>query len=155
MIRSAIVSDCEKFRYALARQWDAALPSVAFVMLNPSTADALVDDPTIRKCVGFAKRLGFGSIHVVNLKAWRSTSPKGFAQFPAGIDNLAHVVEASRRSRLTICAWGRNARRMEADGMVTVLRDHCAAPMALRLAADGTPWHPLMLPYSCTPVEMP
>lgn len=74
-LRGAVISDDGRYRYRLWRTWAPELPRMAWIMLNPSTADAEVDDPTIRRCVGFAKREGCGGIEVVNLYAYRSTDP--------------------------------------------------------------------------------
>src|ERR1700684_272716 len=76
MEREAVISDCGKYRYLLRRAWDHTKPRVLFVMLNPSTADASIDDPTIRACIRLCKAHGFGSFEVVNLYAWRSTDPQ-------------------------------------------------------------------------------
>jgi hypothetical protein len=73
--KNALLSPCENYRYWLSRDWDDSLPIVTFIMMNPSTADATIDDATIRKCVGFAKAWGFGRIRVVNLFALRSRDP--------------------------------------------------------------------------------
>ena len=73
---SARLSDDRRYRYLLVRRWDNTLPDATFVMLNPSTADERDDDPTIRKCIGFAKRWGCGGIKVVNLYAFRATNPR-------------------------------------------------------------------------------
>lgn len=75
MRSDAVISDDGLYRYLLERHWDDTTSSCTFVMLNPSTADALVDDPTIRRCVGFAKSFGCGSLRVVNLYAYRATKP--------------------------------------------------------------------------------
>jgi hypothetical protein len=72
----AELSACRTYRYRLWRQWDADLAPVVWVMLNPSTADESADDPTIRKCIGFAQRWGYGGIEVVNLYAYRSPDPR-------------------------------------------------------------------------------
>ena len=74
MNKAAILSDDGRYRYLLERQWDER-PRMAWCMLNPSTADANIDDQTIKRCIGFAKREGFGGIIVVNLMAFRATSP--------------------------------------------------------------------------------
>ena len=72
----ALLSSCGTYRYRLWRYWHTEREPLIFIMLNPSTADAMQDDPTIRKCIGFAKRLGFGGIEVVNLFAYRATDPR-------------------------------------------------------------------------------
>lgn len=75
MQRSAIISECQRYRYVLERKWQPELPGVLFVALNPSTADGQHDDPTVRRCVGFARSWGFGKIVIANLFALRSSHP--------------------------------------------------------------------------------
>ena len=125
-------------------------------MLNPSTADAHEDDPTIRKCVGFAKRLGYGGIEVLNLFAFRATDPKQLraASYPVGpendliITNKLHSLGLHERG-IVICAWGANAKNLQRPQQ---LRTHLALSgvrlRALALTKDGIPSHPLMLPYT-------
>lgn len=72
MVKSADVSDDGRYRWTLSRTWDRTLPRLGWVMCNPSTADAHFDDPTVRRCIGFARRDGYGGIDVVNLFAWRT-----------------------------------------------------------------------------------
>lgn len=155
MNRSATMSADGRFRYHLARVWNDALPPLLFVMLNPSTADATQDDATIRKCVGFAERKGFGSIRVVNLFAYRATHPQDLAAagWPVGDYNAQWIEDATREVAAaggTICAaWGAHARgRPEADAVLAVLNASGAPVRALRLLADGVPSHPLMLAYA-------
>lgn len=153
MIAGAKISECGKYRYQLWRAWDESLDRLAFIMLNPSTADGLKDDATIRKCVGFATRLGFGSISVANLFAYRATDPSQLkaAAYDEGPENPRHLVDVLRwNSGPVVCAWGANARGHAA---VTLLHMHAEnnlrALYCLRKLSDGTPAHPLMLPYSC------
>lgn len=163
MIRSAVISPCGQFRYTLTRSWDAKRPRLLFVMLNPSTADGLVDDRTVAKCVAFATRLGFGSIEIVNLWAFRTKNPMVLrtAGYPVGPENDAHIAEACFRANEVICAWGQNARQrgvyLPRVAEVLALIDTWAAnpPMALRLSDDGTPWHPLYLAGDSVPVPLP
>jgi hypothetical protein len=158
MHRDAVISDCGKFRYLLRRSWDIARPTVAFVMLNPSTADASQDDPTIRKCVGFAERLGFGAITVTNLFAYRATKPADLkaAGYPIGDECNFWINLAAREAQTVICAWDVNARGLSRPhGVRSVLRGAGRPAKALKLTPDGIPCHPLMLPYSCTLVDLP
>ena len=148
---SAEISECSTYRYTLTRRWAVSGQRVCFVMLNPSTADGLSDDRTIRKCVGFAKRFEGGELTVVNLYAFRSTDPtvmfraqKGGTDI-TGWKNNMHIHEAINRADLTIVAWGSDARidRSRVDlvrSFQTVRRLHC-----LRLTQDGSPGHPLYL----------
>lgn len=154
MKRSAVISGCGQFRYHLSRNWtdeDAAI--LLFVMLNPSTADAETDDPTIRKCIGFADRLRYGAIEVVNLFAYRATDPRALkaAGYPVGPENDGCIAAAARRATDVVCAWGANARGLARPAAVLGLLQQCGVrPKYLHKTADGIPSHPLMLPYSCT-----
>jgi hypothetical protein len=155
MQKTATISDCGKFRYRLGRRW-ASGPAMLFIMLNPSTADAYTDDPTIRKCIGFAERNGADAIEVVNLFAFRATDPKALARagWPVGPENAEHVARATKEVHedegRIVLAWGANARgRDEAKAMICDLA-RCGLPLyVFRFLLDGTPAHPLMLPYSC------
>ena len=156
---SATISHCGKFRYELTREWRQDAKCCMFIMLNPSTADGDQDDPTIKKCVGFADRLGYGRLQVFNLWAYRATNPADLkrAGYPMGIDNWGFLVYGMEATLDTgshiICAWGANARgSTHAHNVGIKLGLERRAPLyALRELRDGTPEHPLMLPYSCQP----
>ena len=151
----AHVSACEQYRYTLGRVWEPSRPSVTFVMLNPSIADAHKDDTTIRKCRGFAERLGFGGLHVVNLYAYRATKPKAmWASEAAGLDivgpdNDEVLREAFRRGD-AIAAWGANAKPDRVHFVSILARAAGSRLLSLSVTKAGAPGHPLMLPYSCT-----
>ena len=155
--REAVLSECGLYRYYLTRIWDVALPAMHFVMLNPSTADAAQDDPTIRKCMGFARRNGCGGIAVTNLFAYRATDPKALiAAAKAGTDVAGPKGWAwldVGTQRRPIAAWGRNAYLPAlADRLREVLRRYPGVEwLALDTMQNGGPAHPLMLPYSCSP----
>src|SRR4051812_5648202 len=106
MIKTATISDCGTYRYRLGRSWEPSMPRLGFVMLNPSVASADIDDPTIRRCIGFAQRLGFGSIDVGNLFAYRATKPKDLkeAGFPEGPDNNDHLRAIALECQTIVCA---------------------------------------------------
>lgn len=150
MIRGATVSPCGQYRYRLWRVWNPDSYRLAFIMLNPSKADAEVDDPTIRKCVGFAKRGGYGGIEVFNLFAYRATDPRELYRCPdpIGPDNDEYLRQIP--PRVDVClAWGAHGRRFpERVKRVEALLPEEKCLLALRCLADGTPAHPLMLPYS-------
>jgi len=153
MKRDAVLSDCGRFRYILSRDWNGMLPRLCYVMLNPSTADASQDDPTIRKCIGFAERLGFGGFTVVNLYAYRATHPRDLrtAGYPVGPENNDFISIALDGTDAVVCAWGANARGLaRPTEVLSLLRRRLLKPKALSLTAGGIPAHPLMLPYSCT-----
>lgn len=153
----ALLSECERYRYRLWRIWDDCAPIMVWVMLNPSTADASQDDPTIRKCIGFAKQHRHGGIIVANLFAYRATNPKELLKVadPVGPENNKHIRWAVMAPpMLTIVAgWGADkfARRRAAE--VSLLIRSSRGPLkCFRKSASGVPWHPLYLPYS-SPLE--
>lgn len=126
------------YRYTLTRVWDAALPVITFVLLNPSTADAVELDPTLRRCVGFAKRDGFGGMTIVNLYAFRTKSPKVMlaANDPVGPENDRVLGEVTG---MVVAGWGTNADPARVAQVLALLpRVH-----ALGVTKDGHPRHPL------------
>lgn len=153
MIKTALMSPCGLFRLSLTRTWNAALPRLVFIMLNPSVASAAVDDPTVRRCIGFAMALGYGSIEVVNLYAFRATNPLDLkkAGYPVGEGNDAAILRAVSRAGGVICAWGANARALPRAAQVLDLIELWCEPMALAWTADGIPKHPLYLPGGLRP----
>ncbi len=156
MNKSAVISECGQFRYILRRSWDIGRPGVTFVMLNPSIADAEQDDPTVRKCIGFAERQGFGHLNVVNLFAHRATDPANLkrAGWPRGPECDFWIDRALGETHNAICAWGTNARGLVRPAEVLeLIRKRGLKPVALALTDDGIPRHPLMLPYTCTLTE--
>lgn len=134
------------YRYSLWREW-APGPRVTFILLNPSTADAAQDDPTIRRCAGFARDLGFGSMEVVNLCALRSTDPRALLAHPdpVGPANATHLAATLRSADLAIAGWGNHG--LGREGLLAAAlgtaRLRCLG--RTRLAA---PRHPLYLPRS-------
>ena len=159
VIASAVLSDCGKYRYSLSRVWDEAKPRVLFIMLNPSTADAENDDPTIRRCIGFAKDWGYGGVYVVNLFSLRATNPKDLlkAPFVVGVENEKWFRRMSALAHLVVCAWGNSS---IVDKLQKRL-DHNWKPLSwidkplhyLELSNDGTPKHPLYLSKNLKPVR--
>jgi hypothetical protein len=121
-------------------------------MLNPSTADASQDDPTIRKCVEFSKRLGFGGMTVVNLYALRSTKPKKLWKHPDPIgNNNHHIKQAALAADMVVCAWGANPKSVERGRTVyAMLKDWNIRPYCLGTTKNGSPKHPLYVPYKTT-----
>jgi hypothetical protein len=150
--KAAFVTRCGQFRYWLTRNWSNAGPVLVFIMLNPSTANAKIDDATIRKCMGFAKRFGFGGIAVVNLFAYRTRWPSELigAQYPVGELNDHHIKRivgnALFNGGKVICAWGPSASRTnrpeEVMELLSGVKLYC-----LSKTKDGSPGHPLMLSY--------
>jgi hypothetical protein len=140
---SAVISPCTLYRYRLFRRWGLG-PVCTFIMLNPSTADGKLDDPTIRRCVGFAKREGCGALLVVNLFAFRATEPDDLllADDPFGPDGVQHLREAVEETRgPVVAAWGAWAGARE-PGKVIADRFH-GRLVCLGTTKDGSPRHPL------------
>src|SRR5687768_14620957 len=152
----AIFSDCERYRYRLWRVWDKSKPRICFVMLNPSTADENQLDPTVSRCKKRAEVLGYGGLEVVNIFALRSTDPKALYEVddPVGPDNLLAIHDAVKGSGIAICAWGTHGAFGEAGrGIKEVLQFIFPSKTHyLKLNSDGSPAHPLHLPYSLQPV---
>lgn len=147
--RTAVFSPCGLYRYRLGRTWDERSPVVNFLMLNPSTADAIDDDPTITRCMGFARRWYGGGIVVTNLYAFKATKPKDLwrAAEPIGPDNDATILAEAKRAGLVICAWGNHgAKNGRGDQVLKVLREAGVEPWALDITLARQPGHPLFIP---------
>ncbi|MEV5915772.1 DUF1643 domain-containing protein [Streptomyces chartreusis] len=147
-------STARTYRYLLTRIWDPTIPPVVFLMLNPSTADALTDDATVTRLVhpknGFARRMGAGGLVVVNLFAVRSTDPRVLRHHedPVGPLNDAFIRQATDRATTVVAAWG--AAGVEHNGrgarVAEVLRARRVALQCLGTTSTGQPRHPLYLP---------
>lgn len=146
MIGQADFSPCGVYRYTLRRQWLIGEGTVLWVMLNPSTADASQDDPTIRRCIGFSKAWGYQGLTVANIFALRSTDPKKLLAIddPIGPDNdtwLERLV--SKGHDRVVAAWG--ARGGERGLQVAELLSRHADVHCLGITKGGQPRHPLYL----------
>ncbi len=148
VVRGATISPCGVYRYRLWRTWVSEAGRVCWIMLNPSTADAVWDDPTVRRCMGFAEDWGYGGIEVVNLFAFRSTSPfelYGQAD-PVGPDNNAEILTRAQSAPRVIAAWGHHGDLLGRASQVTRwLCEHGVALDCLGLTKDGHPKHPVRL----------
>lgn len=147
MRSAAVFSDCRRYRYLLTREWAPGLPSLCVIGLNPSTADETTDDPTIRRCIGFAKREGMGGLVMLNLFAWRATDPRDMkrALDPIGPANDA-VIEAVTLDRLVLCAWGvHGAYRLRDAAVIARLAQLGRQTVSLGTTKAGQPKHPLYL----------
>lgn len=138
------------YRWALTRQWGDKKPA-AFVMLNPSTADANINDQTIRRCVAFAQSWGCGGLIVVNLFALRATDPAELLTHPdpVGAENDAYIVRYLTRQPLgpVVAAWGNHGVLLGRDQQVCdLLRPHQIQLQCLNVTVAGNPRHPLRLP---------
>jgi len=156
--RSAVISDCGRYRYLLSRWWGPR-PRILFVMLNPSTANALKDDNTIKRCIQFAMDWGYDGFDVVNLYALRSKNPKALLveAEPVGPENDAFIRDAVRRCPVVVCAWSSHkAVKARREPVLRILRDAGVKPMCLKLAkkGKGEPWHPLYLRSDLRPFPL-
>lgn len=147
---TAIYSDCERYRYALTRVWDAGGTKVHFVMLNPSTATEVQNDPTVERCERRARALGHGGFRVTNIFAWRDTDPRKMraADDPIGPANDATILEATIWADQTICAWGTHGEHRGRGARIeAALRATKADLFHLGLSKAGHPKHPLYIAY--------
>lgn len=154
--RQAVFDSTERYRYFLCCVHKPDKPLVAFCMLNPSTADEHKNDPTVERVNERALRMGYGGWIVVNAFALRSTDPQGLYNDtrPIGEANDVFLAFAARTAALTICAWGKHANYLNRGAAVLKqLAQHCT-PHALKINKDGSPAHPLYLPYSAAPRPM-
>lgn len=154
----AVLSSCRQYRYRLWRTWGDRKKCCVFVGVNPSTADETENDPTIRKCIGFAKRWGFGAIEMVNLFAWRDTDQRGLltASDPIGIENDCRILQAFDGASRIVLAWGSG--KTAAVRKLITRRIGSEAAMLYSYGPaergsfgetdDGFARHPLMLAYS-------
>ena len=134
------------YRYSLMREW-SELRRVVFVMLNPSTADEATDDPTIRRCISFAKKWNYGGIEVVNLFAYCASDPKLLAGIvdPIGRDNNEYIVQAINEAGLVVAAWGAHRSAVTRGAEVkAILKLHAGEILrCLGKTKSGAPRHPL------------
>jgi hypothetical protein len=158
--KTAHISDCGMYRYELTRTWDATVGRVCWIMLNPSAADAAVDDPTIRRCMGFARDWGYGGITVLNLFAYRATDPRHLVDAnEAGIEvvgplNAQRLCSVAPMAPLVVAAWGtRGSYRNQAAKALQLLAGFQVDVLCLGTTKDGHPRHPLYVPAG-TPLEI-
>lgn len=160
---SVVFSDCGTYRYVLRRDFGCVMSTearpVCWIMLNPSTADLLHDDPTVARCRAFSARWGFNAMWVVNLFALRATSPKHLKTHPdpVGSDNDQWIrdtaLDACARGGIVVCAWGAHGALHERAAVV-VTRVLEGVPLhALAFTKHGEPRHPLYLLAGLEPIR--
>lgn len=151
MEKRAIISKDKIYRYKLSRTWDSTKPTILFIGLNPSIADENVDDPTITRCINFAKDWGYGTLLMANLFAFRSTYPKDIYLIddPIGKDNDHYLLECVTQSDLIVACWGNNGTYMNREKVITELVPNL---YCLQKNKNGTPHHPLRPPRNIHPV---
>lgn len=151
---TAIYSDCENYRYALTRTWDPGGRRVMFVMLNPSKATEVQNDPTVERCERRARALGFGAFQVTNIFAWRETDPHKMrnAANPIGPNNDQMILEGTMWADQIIAGWGTHGAHLDRGAAVARLLHDSGQPIfTLGLTKHGHPKHPLYISYSQQP----
>ncbi|MEM8751307.1 MAG: DUF1643 domain-containing protein [Pseudomonadota bacterium] len=154
----AVYSPCENYRYSLTRVWDEQGGKVMFVMLNPSTATEVQNDPTVERCERRARALGFGAFRVTNIFAWRDTDPRNMraAADPIGPANDAAILDGASWADQIIAAWGTHGAHLNRGPEVEkILRAAGHKLYHLGLSKDGHPKHPLYIAYSQRPEDWP
>jgi hypothetical protein len=155
----AVYSPCERYRYLLTRVWDAGGPRVLFVLLNPSTATEVQNDPTVERCERRARALGFGAFRVTNIFAFRATDPRRMRAEPdpvgpgndAALRDSAALWVRDGGDRI-ICAWGNHgAHRGRGAAVEAMLRGTGRTLHHLGLTRAGAPQHPLYIAYDRRP----
>lgn len=141
------VESCEFRRYRYVLAWPTGVANdqhAVFCLANPSSATADKTDPTVARCIEFARLWGHGWCYVVNARAWRATDPKDVPADPLAIgpDNDAHIYRVCARAEIVVCGWGKLA-GARADAMLDLIRSAGKVPHALQLNGDGSPSHPL------------
>lgn len=158
MERTANVSDCGLYRDSLIRVWNEALPKCSFGMANPSIADHRIDDPTVRKCIGFASRLGFGGLYIWNLFTFRATDIRELSTpldpiGPRGNDAIFDGLEFGSKH---FAAWGSRYKfpkhlQYRIDDVIVMLKLAGVDLYCIGETKAGDPRHPLMTPYKTEP----
>jgi hypothetical protein len=152
-VSEAVYSDCERYRYMLTRVWGQGQKAL-FVMLNPSTATEVQNDPTVERCERRARALGFGAFRVTNIFAFRATDPKVMraASDPVGPENDAAILDSLRWADTVVCAWGNHGlHRDRGQAVEAMLRANGAPLCHLGLTGQGQPRHPLYVGYQQQP----
>ncbi len=147
-------SDCEKYRYDLTRVWDEGGKKVMFLMLNPSTATEVQNDPTVERCERRARTLGYGAFRVCNIFAYRATDPKVMRAEadPVGPLNDETIRAGVEWADDLVAGWGAHGEHMGRGADVeTLLRDLSISPKHLGLTKAGHPKHPLYIGYKVQP----
>jgi len=157
VVSVARFSDCRRYRFTLTRTWDAGLKSALFVMMNPSTADEQVNDPTVARCMSFARDWGYGRLYVGNVCAYRATDKTALlgVDDPVGAGNIDAIIEMARAADVTVIAHGQLPKGLQvhAEAVCAALRQAGIALHVLRLSKQGVPVHPLYLPKDLVPIR--
>jgi hypothetical protein len=149
----AKLSDCRNYRFALWRTWDDSKPFAMIVGLNPSTADEVKDDPTLTRCINFAKSWGYGGVCMTNLFAYRATDPKDMKaqNDPIGANNDIWLNKLANDAGIVVAAWGNDGSYLSRSNMVVEMLPNLHY---LKMNKSGEPAHPLYLKADLIPVLM-
>lgn len=153
MKTSAVISPCQQYRYELRRVWDETKPLVLFICLNPSTADAKVEDNTSRVCIKYAKNWGYGGLLIGNLFAYRSTDKSALYKVsdPVGPENDKWLKRLQSQSALVVCAWSDSGafNKRDKEVLAFLKEPHCLVKLK-----SGRPGHPLYKRADLKPVRL-
>ncbi len=147
----AIYSDCGRYRYSLTRTWKPSGRRALYVMLNPSTATEVRNDPTVERCERRSRSAGFGAFRVCNIFAWRSTDPAELriASDPVGPDNDAMISASCRWADWILCAWGNHGTILDRGAAAErLLREAGPTLHHFGITKQGHPRHPLYVSYT-------
>ncbi|UWQ97627.1 DUF1643 domain-containing protein [Rhodobacteraceae bacterium M385] len=150
----AVYSDCEAYRYSLTRVWDEAGERGLFIMLNPSTATEVQNDPTVERCERRSRALGYGAFRVLNIFAYRATDPRDMrrAEDPVGPENDAALLQGLDWADRVICAWGTHGEHLgRGPEVAALLKGTGRELLHLGLSKAGHPKHPLYIGYKVQP----
>jgi len=153
----AVFSECQRYRYLLKYPTDVDSGSIVlFALANPSKATAERTDPTVDRCIDYAKRWGFGWCWVVNARAWRATDPDDVPADPLGIgpENDTWISAAALQAELVVCGWGMLG-GARGPIMWKLIKEAGKTPHALQVNGNGSPTHPLYLAKTLLPFELP
>lgn len=153
MKRSANFSRCRTYRYALWRSWDEHKPYAMIIGLNPSTADEVEDDPTLIRCINFAKSWGYGGVCMTNLFAYRATDPNDMkaAADPVGASNNRWLTRLAKEAGIVVAAWGNDGSYLNRASQI---KNKIPNLYCLKMNKSGEPAHPLYLRAELKPVLM-
>jgi hypothetical protein len=143
----AVFSEDRIYRYELRRWWADGVP-ILWIMLNPSTADEVQDDPTVNRCVRFSQKWGYPGLVVCNIFALRATDPKRLREVddPVGSENDETIMRCAHEAATVVCAWGvHGALESRGDRVLVALRGYGRLPMCLGTTKENHPKHPLYL----------
>lgn len=154
MKQGALFSQDRLHRYELWRVWDEKKPRAMFIGLNPSTADETKDDPTVRRCIGFAQRWGYGGLTMTNIFAYRSTDPHRMKEFhdPVGPGNNVSLISCAADAGVVVAAWGVHGQHKDRERFVYNMLQGFVQLKCLGQTKDGHPKHPLYLRADLEPV---